>query len=222
MDTNLSKLWEMWRTEELGVLQSKGSQRVRDILATENNNCKHSVSPQIVAEAEALWAVRAKPYLESESIAAEWITGPSEGKGSQCNQLANKYPGGLLERQCHISNSSLIHVAASWMAVASITVIIISKSPRSWAHAWPPSPLTMETLLTVCHASTGVADDREWLVSPELIYLHDQWNASTVMKALCDSMDCSLPGSSIYGIFQARILEWVAISFSRWKLYLEH
>ena len=32
---------------------------------------------------------------------------------------------------------------------------------------------------------------------------------------LCDSMDCSLPGSSIHGIFQARILEWIAISFSR-------
>ena len=28
-------------------------------------------------------------------------------------------------------------------------------------------------------------------------------------------MDCSPPGSSIHGIFQARILEWVAISFSR-------
>ena len=32
---------------------------------------------------------------------------------------------------------------------------------------------------------------------------------------LCDPMDCSLPGSSIHGIFQAKILEWVAISFSR-------
>ena len=32
---------------------------------------------------------------------------------------------------------------------------------------------------------------------------------------LCDPMDCSLPGSSIHGIFQARVLEWVAISFSR-------
>ena len=31
----------------------------------------------------------------------------------------------------------------------------------------------------------------------------------------CDLMDCSPPGSSVYGIFQARILEWVAISFSR-------
>ena len=32
---------------------------------------------------------------------------------------------------------------------------------------------------------------------------------------LCDPMDCSLPGSSVHGIFQARKLEWVAISFSR-------
>ena len=32
---------------------------------------------------------------------------------------------------------------------------------------------------------------------------------------LCDPMDCSLPGSSVYGISQARILEWVSFSFSR-------
>ena len=32
---------------------------------------------------------------------------------------------------------------------------------------------------------------------------------------LCSPMDCSLSGSCVHGIFQARILEWVAISFSR-------
>ena len=31
---------------------------------------------------------------------------------------------------------------------------------------------------------------------------------------LCNPMDCSLPGSSILGIFQARVLEWVAIALS--------
>ena len=31
---------------------------------------------------------------------------------------------------------------------------------------------------------------------------------------LCDPMDCSLPGSTLHGILQARVLEWVAISFS--------
>ena len=32
---------------------------------------------------------------------------------------------------------------------------------------------------------------------------------------LCNFMDCSLPGSSVHGILQARILEWVAIPSSR-------
>ena len=37
----------------------------------------------------------------------------------------------------------------------------------------------------------------------------------SVMPNLCNTMDCSLPGSSVHGIFQARILEWVAISSPR-------
>ena len=32
---------------------------------------------------------------------------------------------------------------------------------------------------------------------------------------LSDPMDCSLPGSSVHGIFQARVLEWGAIAFSK-------
>ena len=32
---------------------------------------------------------------------------------------------------------------------------------------------------------------------------------------LCDPMDCSLPSSSVHGIFQAIVLEWIAISFSK-------
>ena len=35
-----------------------------------------------------------------------------------------------------------------------------------------------------------------------------------------DPMDCSLPGSSIHGIFQARVLEWGAIAFSETLVYL--
>ena len=45
--------------------------------------------------------------------------------------------------------------------------------------------------------------------------------------ALSEPMDCSLPGSSIHGIFQARVLEWGAIDFSataltRWKFLLKN
>ena len=35
------------------------------------------------------------------------------------------------------------------------------------------------------------------------------------MSNSCDPMDCRLPGSTVHGILQARILEWIAIPFSR-------
>ena len=38
--------------------------------------------------------------------------------------------------------------------------------------------------------------------------------AAQLCPTLHDPMDCSLPGSSAHGILQARLLEWVAISFS--------
>ena len=37
----------------------------------------------------------------------------------------------------------------------------------------------------------------------------------SVVSDFCDPMDCSPPGSSVHGILQARVLKWVAISFSR-------
>ena len=40
--------------------------------------------------------------------------------------------------------------------------------------------------------------------------------------ALHNPMDCSLPGSSIHGIFQARVLEWVAIAFSVYECRIQH
>ena len=59
-------------------------------------------------------------------------------------------------------------------------------------------------------------DERRSLNSP-FYWLHAcmcmlsfQWSWT-----LCDPMDCSLPGSSIHGILQARILEWVAMLSSR-------
>ena len=43
-----------------------------------------------------------------------------------------------------------------------------------------------------------------------------KWSkVAQLCPTVCDPVDCSLPGSSVQGIFQARILEWVAISFSR-------
>ena len=48
----------------------------------------------------------------------------------------------------------------------------------------------------------------------ELKALKSESEVTQSCPTLCDPMDCSLPGSSVHGIFQARVLEWVAICFS--------
>ena len=46
------------------------------------------------------------------------------------------------------------------------------------------------------------------------IYVYVKVLVTQLCLILCQPMDCSPPGSSVHGIFQARTLEWVAISFS--------
>ena len=43
-----------------------------------------------------------------------------------------------------------------------------------------------------------------------------KWKSEVAQSCptICDPMDCSPPGSSLHGILQARVLEWVAISFT--------
>ena len=53
--------------------------------------------------------------------------------------------------------------------------------------------------------------------------MHESENESEVSQScptLSDPMDCSPPGSSIHGIFQARVLEWGAIAFSIYAEYI--
>ena len=53
----------------------------------------------------------------------------------------------------------------------------------------------------------------------DFIYHIIKWKSESEVAqsypTLCDPVDCSPPGSSVHGILQARILEWVSISFSR-------
>ena len=70
--------------------------------------------------------------------------------------------------------------------------------------------------LTLLFSSNAV----EFMIWTALIYKDaNSWPLSVLVAqlrlTLCYPMDCSLPGSSVLGIYQARLLEWVAISFSR-------
>ena len=79
--------------------------------------------------------------------------------------------------------------------------LLFSKSPlssrlggRAWIHLWISY---FYTLL------------------PQLLIWSKKSVSCSVMSDFCDPRDCSSPGSAVHGIPQARILEWVAISFSR-------
>ena len=64
----------------------------------------------------------------------------------------------------------------------------------------------------------GVIISQVWMNYRNLPSCYGWKSESEVAQScltLCDPMDCSLPGSTLHGILQAGILEWVAISFSR-------
>ena len=48
-----------------------------------------------------------------------------------------------------------------------------------------------------------------------VLYKYDESEVAQSWLPLCDPIDCSLPGSSVHGIIQAIVLEWIAISLSR-------
>ena len=55
---------------------------------------------------------------------------------------------------------------------------------------------------------------------PQCMKVKREREVTQSYPTLRDPMDCSPPGSSIHGIFQARVLEWGAIAFSVWPHYL--
>ena len=61
-------------------------------------------------------------------------------------------------------------------------------------------------------ADTSTAECHSTLAQPLHFYWYEYVLSHSVVS---DPIDCSLPGSSVHGIFQIRILEWVVISYSR-------
>ena len=63
------------------------------------------------------------------------------------------------------------------------------------------------------HSST-LAWKIPWMEEPGGLQSTGSLRVAQLCPTLHDPMDCSPPGSSIHGIFQARVLEWGAMAFS--------
>ena len=92
-----------------------------------------------------------------------------------------------------------------------LLLLLLSHFSRVWLCATP------EMATHQPPPSLGLSRQEHWsgLPFPSPMHESEKWNWScSVMSDSSDPMDCSLPGSSVHGIFQARVLEWGAISFS--------
>jgi len=102
------------------------------------------------------------------------------------------------------------------LTTAKKSVWLISFSKSSVQLSWYPQGMVPELPQRY---------QNPWMLKYKMVYyfhltyacLPVYFKSSCVQlcMTLCDSMDCSMPGSSVHGIFQARILGWVAISYSK-------
>ena len=94
-------------------------------------------------------------------------------------------------------------------AAAVASVVSDSVWPRRWQPTRLPRPWDSPG------KNTGVS------CNFLLQYMKEKSESEVAESCLtfCNPMDCSLPGSSVHGIFQTRVLEWAAIAFPGVKLY---
>ena len=96
-------------------------------------------------------------------------------------------------------NSLCCTVGPSWSSILNIIVCSCqSQTPSLSLPAFPSAPAFVLQVWGCCPA----------------LFCAFVLSCSVVLN-LCNPMGCSLPGSSVHGIFQARVLEWVVISYSR-------
>ena len=104
-----------------------------------------------------------------------------------------------------------------WACITTLLLLLLSRFSRVRLCATP------QTAAHQALPSLGFSRQGHWSGLPFPSPMHKVKSENEVAQScptLSDPMDCSLPGSSIHGIFQARVLEWGAIAFSIQGLYV--
>ena len=92
------------------------------------------------------------------------------------------------------------------MLLSRFSRVRLCATPQTASHQAPPF--------------LGISRQEHWSGLPFPPPMHEsESEVAQSCPTLSDPVDCSLPGSSVHGIFQARVLEWGAIAFSEMGLY---
>ena len=157
------------------------------------------LSHSTVSNSVTAWTVGCQASLSMGILQAkilEWVAMPSSRGSSQ--------PRDWTQVSC--------------TAGGFVTIWAFRGSPR--ILEWVAYPFSRESSLPrnwtrlSCMAG-GFFNQMSYQGTPISAYRKKEREVAQSCLTLCDPMGCSLQGSSIYGIFQARALDWVAISFSR-------
>ena len=144
------------------------------------------------------------------------LTSPpfSSAQCSCCSRLPWALPPGASHATSHLLPTSTRDLCIPW-CLHEVTTLLCSA-------LWPLLALCGQNIDTYCLIDVLGLDPWKPCLksSPESNLLKacskvPVCAVGQVWPTLCNPMDCSLPGSSVHGNFQARILEWVAISSSR-------
>ena len=124
--------------------------------------------------------------------------------------LAWKIP--CMEEPGRLQSMGSLRVRHDWATSLSLFTFM------HWRRKWQPTPVFLpgesqgRGSLVGCHLWGRTKSDTTEATSQQQ---QQQCVHAQSWPTLCNSMFGSLPGSSVHGILQPRILEWVAISFSR-------
>ena len=115
-----------------------------------------------------------------------------------------KYTEELYKKDLHDPdnhNSVITHLLLLLLLLSRFSCVRLCVTPWMAAHQAPPS--------------LGFSRQEQWSGVPFPSLMHEsESEVAQLCPTISDPMECSLPGSSVHGIFQARVLEWVAIAFS--------
>ena len=101
----------------------------------------------------------------------------------------------------HQEDTAIINIPPknSLLLLSNFSCVRLYATPETAAHQAPPS--------------LGFSRQQHWSGLPFPSPMHES-EVTQSCPTLSDPMDCSLSGSSVHGICQARVLEWVASAFS--------
>ena len=192
-------------TEEPGGLQSMEWQSVRHDWAT-NTSAFPIRLPSIYFRYQSKWVV---PRLPTTSV---WLA-TNQGFPWPLPPWIWVFAGVAHRTQVNT------YLLTYFVVVQLISCVQLFETPWTAAHQAPLSSTLSRSLLKFMFIKSVALSPSLLPASPFAFSLFQHQSVKVLVAqlclTLCESMDYSPPGFSVHGILQTRILEWVAISFSR-------